>query len=124
VLRTRIQLSSPGLTGRPSIPETAMGTRQFYVYILASRIGGTLYIGVTNDLVRRVGEHKLKIAESFTKRYEVIRLVYFEVFDQIEQAIHREKRLKKWSRAWKISLIEKENPNWIDLYLKIAGGGG
>jgi putative endonuclease len=101
-----------------------MGARSFYVYILASRIGGTLYIGVTNDLVRRVGQHKLKIAESFTKRYEVGRLVYFEAFDQIEQAIRREKRLKKWSRAWKISLIEKDNPDWIDLYPEIAGGGG
>ena len=101
-----------------------MGARSFYVYILASRIGGTLYIGVTNDLIRRVGEHKLKTAESFTKRHEVTRLVYFENFDQIEQAIHREKRLKKWPRAWKISLIEKDNPNWIDLYPQVAGGGG
>ena len=101
-----------------------MGARSFYVYILASRIGGTLYIGVTNDLVRRVAQHKLKIAESFTKRHDVIRLVYFECFDQIDQAIHREKRLKKWPRAWKISLIEKDNPNWIDLYPEIAGGNG
>ena len=101
-----------------------MGARSFYVYILASRTGGTLYIGVTNDLIRRVAEHKLKIAESFTKRHEVTRLVYFEVFDQIEQAIRREKRLKKWTRTWKISLIEKDNPNWIDLYPEIAGGGG
>jgi putative endonuclease len=101
-----------------------MGSRSFYVYILASRIGGTLYIGVTNDLIRRVGEHKLKIAESFTKRHEVTRLVYFEIFDQVEQAIHREKRLKKWPRSWKISLIEKDNPNWIDLFPEIAGGGG
>jgi putative endonuclease len=101
-----------------------MGTRQFYVYILANRIGGTLYVGVTNDLIRRVGEHKLNIAESFTKRHDITRLVYFEAFDQIEQAIHREKRLKKWPRAWKISLIEKDNPNWIDLYPEIAGGGG
>ena len=101
-----------------------MEAPSFYVYILASRIGGTLYIGVTNDLIRRVGEHKLKIAESFTRRYDVVRLVYFEVFDQIEQAIHREKRLKKWPRAWKISLIEKDNPDWIDLYLEIAGGNG
>jgi putative endonuclease len=98
--------------------------RSFYAYILASRIGGTLYIGVTNDLVRRVAEHKLKIAESFTKRHEVTRLVYFECFDQVDQAIHREKRLKKWPRAWKISLIEKDNPDWIDLYPEIAGGNG
>jgi putative endonuclease len=101
-----------------------MGARQYYVYILANRIGGTLYTGVTNDLIRRVGEHKLKIAESFTKRHDVTRLVYFEVFDQIEQAIQREKRLKKWPRAWKISLIEKDNPDWIDLYPEIAGSGG
>src|SRR4051812_1712032 len=96
-----------------------MGARSYYVYILASRIGGTLYIGVTNDLIRRVGEHKLKIAEGFTKRQEVTRLVCFEAFDQIEQAIHREKRLKKWTRAWKIALIEKDNPDWIDLYRRL-----
>jgi putative endonuclease len=99
-----------------------MGTRSYYVYMLASRIGGTLYIGVTNDLIRRVAEHRLKVAESFTKRHDVVRLVYFECFDEIEQAIHREKRLKKWTRAWKISLIEKDNPDWIDLYPQIAGG--
>ena len=99
-----------------------MGARSFYVYILASRIGGTLYIVVTNDLVRRVYEHKSCVAESFTKRHEVNRLVYFECFDEIEQAIHREKRLKKWPRAWKTALIEKDNPNWIDLYPEIAGG--
>jgi putative endonuclease len=90
--------------------------------MLASRIGGTLYIGVTNDLVRRVYEHRLKAAESFTKRHDVVRLVYFECFDDVEQAIHREKRLKKWTRAWKISLIEKDNPDWIDLYPQIARG--
>jgi putative endonuclease len=95
--------------------------RSFYVYILASRIGGTLYIGVTNDLLRRVTEHKLKTAEGFTKKYGVDRLVYFEYFDHIEQAIHREKRLKKWPRAWKISLIEKDNPNRDDLFPSIAG---
>ncbi|UGY06261.1 GIY-YIG nuclease family protein [Bradyrhizobium quebecense] len=101
-----------------------MGTRSFYVYILASHIGGTLYIGVTNDLIRRVGEHKLKIADGFTKQYDVNRLVYFETFEDIEQAIRREKRLKKWPRAWKISLIEKDNPDWNDLYPEIAAGGG
>ena len=101
-----------------------MGARSYYVYILASRIGGTLYIGVTNDIVRRVGEHKLKLAEGFTKKHEVTRLVYFEAFDHIEHAIQREKRLKKWTRAWKIALIEKQNPDWIDLYPEIAGGGG
>ena len=114
-------MSSPDLIGRPGIPEALDGARSYYVYILASRIGGTRYIGVTNDLVHRMAEHKLKIAESFTKRHEVTRLVYFEIFDQIEQAIHREKRLKKWPRTWKISLIEKDNPDWIDLYPEIAG---
>jgi putative endonuclease len=99
-----------------------MGARSFYVYILASRIGGTLYIGVTDDLIRRVGEHRLKLAEGFTKKYEVARLVYFEQFEDIENAIKREKRLKKWNRAWKIRLIEEKNPNWDDLYSGIAGG--
>jgi putative endonuclease len=98
-----------------------MGARSFYVYILANRIGGTLYIGVTNDLVRRVAEHRLKPVESFTKKYEVDRLVYFEQFDDVENAIKREKRLKKWNRAWKIRLIEEFNPNWDDLYSGIAG---
>jgi putative endonuclease len=98
-----------------------MAARSFYVYILASRIGGTLYIGVTNDLVRRVAEHRLKLLESFTKKYEVVRLIYFEQFDDAENAIRREKRLKKWNRAWKIRLIEEFNPNWDDLYPAIAG---
>ncbi|MGY4575395.1 MULTISPECIES: GIY-YIG nuclease family protein [Bradyrhizobium] len=100
-----------------------MGARSYYVYILASHIGGTL-IGVTNDLIRRVGQHKLKLVEGFTEKYDVVRLVYFEQFDDPENAIRREKRLKKWRRAWKISLIEKDNPDWIDLYPEIAAGGG
>jgi putative endonuclease len=100
-----------------------MGARTFYVYILASKIGGTLYIGVTNDLIRRIAQHKTKMAEGFTKKYGVDRLVYFECFEDIEQAIHREKRLKKWPRAWKIRLIEEKNPNWSDLYPGIAGAG-
>jgi len=98
-----------------------MGPRNFYVYILASRIGGTLYIGVTNDLIRRVAEHRLKAVKSFTEKYAVERLVYFEQFDDPENAIKREKRLKKWDRAWKVRLIEEHNPNWNDLYPEIAG---
>jgi putative endonuclease len=98
-----------------------MAASSFYVYILASRIGGTLYIGVTNDLIRRVAEHRLKQARSFTKKYAVDRLVYFERFDDAENAIKREKRLKKYNRAWKIRLIEELNPNWDDLYASIAG---
>ena len=94
--------------------------RSYWVYILASKIGGTLYIGVTNDLVRRVYEHREKLAGGFTKKYQVARLVYFEQHDDIESAIRREKRLKKWNRAWKIRLIEENNPNWDDLYPSIA----
>ena len=94
----------------------------YYVYILASKIGGTLYIGVTNDLVRRVFEHKSKCVRGFTKQYDVVRPVYYEQYDNIEFAIQREKRLKKWNRQWKIRLIEERNPNWNDLYFEIAGG--
>jgi putative endonuclease len=98
-----------------------MGTgRTYWVYILASDIGGTLYVGVTNDLVRRVYEHRTDAIEGFSRRYAVHRLVYYEQFDQIEFAIQREKRLKKWNRAWKIALIETTNPNWIDLFPGIA----
>ena len=93
---------------------------QYCVYILASRIGGTLYIGVTSDLIRRVHEHRTKALKGFTSRYGVARLVYFEMFGDVEQAILREKQLKKWERAWKIRLVEEKNPNWIDLYPAIA----
>ena len=98
-----------------------MGSRSLYVYILASKVGGTLYIGVTSDLIRRVAEHRLKVVEGFTEKYDVIRLVHFEPFDDPENAIKREKRLKKWNRAWKVRLIEEHNPNWDDLYPGIAG---
>ena len=76
-----------------------MGARSFYVYILASRIGGTLYVGVTNDLIRRVAKHRLKLVDGFTKKYDVHRLVHFEQFDDVENAIKREKQLKRWNRA-------------------------
>ena len=91
-----------------------------YVYILASRRNGTLYVGVTSDLVRRVYEHRIGAAEGFTKEHDVKKLVHFEVFDDIETAIHREKRLKKWNRAWKLRLIERGNPDWDDLYETVA----
>ena len=94
--------------------------RHFWVYVLASRIGGTLYIGVTNDLARRVYQHREGMVDGFTKKYNVHRLVHFEQFDDAENAIRREKRLKAWNRAWKIRLIEASNPNWIDLYYQIA----
>jgi len=92
----------------------------YYVYILGSRVGGTLYIGVTNDLVRRVYEHKENLVKGFTKRYGVGLLVYFEQFGEVAAAIQREKQLKKWKRASKIQLIEEKNPNWDDLYPTIA----
>ena len=95
--------------------------RQFYVYILASRIGDTLYIGVTNDLTRRVFEHRAKEVAGFTKRYGVTRLVHFEIYEDVESAIVREKRLKKWNRAWKVRLIEEKNPNWDDLLPALLG---
>jgi putative endonuclease len=108
-------------SGQPSNLGREMGLdRCYWVYILASKLGGTLYIGVTNDLVRRVYIHRTGAVSGFTKKYNVHRLVYFEQFSEIEHAIRREKRLKKWSRAWKIQLIETANPNWDDLYPSIA----
>jgi putative endonuclease len=94
--------------------------KQYYVYILASKIGGTLYIGVTNNLIRRVYVHREKLAEGFTKKYGVAMLVYYEVHTEIEAAIVREKQMKKWNRAWKVRLIEETNPHWDDLYNQIA----
>ena len=90
--------------------------KTYYVYILANKRNGTLYIGVTNDLIRRVYEHKNNLVEGFTKRYFVHRLVYYEETGDINGAIKREKQLKKWNRKWKLELIEKKNPNWKDLY--------
>ena len=92
----------------------------YYVYLLASDRNGTLYLGVTNDIVRRVYEHKSKVVAGFTKRYAVDRLVWFEIYDDPSTAIAREKELKKWRRAWKIRLIEEQNPQWIDLYSQIS----
>jgi putative endonuclease len=92
----------------------------YYVYILASKKHGTLYIGVTNDLVRRVYEHKTKAVPGFTTRYGVDKLVLFEIYDDAASAIAREKELKKWRRDWKTRLIEEQNPNWDDLYLGIT----
>ena len=89
---------------------------QYFVYILASKKRGTLYIGVTNDLKHRVYEHKNNLIEGFTKKYSVHKLVYYERFNSIEYAIRREKRLKKLYRQEKIELIEQSNPQWRDLY--------
>ena len=93
-----------------------------YVYILASKPQGTLYVGVTNDLIRRVGEHKQGIVPGFTRRYGVHKLVYWEAFDDYEAAILREKKLKRWRRDWKRMLIEENNPHWADLIGQIAPG--
>ncbi len=94
-------------------------TKQPAVYILASGHNGTLYTGVTNDLVRRIWEHKADAAEGFTKRYGIHSLVWFEQHPTMPLAIEREKQLKKWRRAWKIALIEQTNPGWDDLYSAI-----
>ena len=91
-----------------------------YVYILASIKNGTLYTGVTSDLVKRVYEHKSKAIDGFSKQYNVDRLVYFEQHTTMPNAIQREKNIKHWSRKWKLNLIEKDNPDWNDLYDQIA----
>ena len=88
---------------------------KYYVYILASQRNGTLYIGMTNNLQRRVYEHKTGVIKGFTQKYGISMLIYFEEFQQVEQAIERENNLKKWKRAWKLRLIEEENPYWDDL---------
>lgn len=93
-----------------------MDIKQYYVYIMASNKNGTLYIGVTSDLVKRIYEHKNNLAKGFTQKYNVHKLVYLETCDNIEVAINREKQLKVWKRSWKIDLVEKNNPTWKDLY--------
>lgn len=93
----------------------------YFVYILASRRNGTLYVGVTNDVLRRTWEHKNDLAEGFTRKYGVHILVYYELYEDIAVAIAREKRLKRWNRAWKIKLIETNNSGWNDLYDRLLG---
>ncbi len=92
---------------------------QYFIYILASKKNGTLYIGITNNLIKRVYEHKNNLIKGFTQKYNIHQLVYYEVFNDVYEAITREKRLKKWKRQWKIELIRKFNPEWKDLYEKI-----
>ena len=110
-------LSSLGLTQGSS----KLARMAYFVYILASKKNGTLYIGVTNDLVRRVHEHKTHAVAGFTSQYDVDQLVWFDQTDSIETAIRTEKRLKGWKRDWKIALIEKTNPDWTDLYAGLLG---
>lgn len=95
----------------------------YFVYMLASKPYGTLYVGVTNDLIRRVTEHREELVHGFTKRYGVKQLVWFEQHGDVNEAIAREKRLKRWRRDWKIGLIEAENPRWADLYPGLVGMG-
>ena len=90
--------------------------KSYYVYILASKRNGTLYIGVTNSLVRRIYEHKNDLIDGFSKKYHIHILVYHQRFDDVTSAIQHEKRLKKWNRKWKLALIEENNPEWKDLY--------
>ncbi len=93
--------------------------KTFHVYMMASRKNGPIYIGLTSDLVNRVYEHKTEVYEGFTKKYNIKRLVYIEEYDYFDEAVRREKQLKKWNRAWKIELIERDNPNWYDLYYEL-----
>jgi len=90
--------------------------KTYYVYILASRPNGDLYIGVTSDLPKRVWQHKTKAVSGHSARYDIDKLVHFEVFEDAENAIRREKAMKKWNRDWKVQLIEENNPNWCDLH--------
>jgi putative endonuclease len=94
--------------------------KEFYVYILCSKRNGTLYTGVTSDLAKRVYEHKNNLVDGFTKKYNVHRLVWYEVHGFWESAFQREKQIKKWKRAWKLNLIEQNNPSWDDLYESIC----
>ena len=93
--------------------------RSFYVYILASQRNGTLYVGVTSDLARRVYEHRERLTPGFTAKYGVKTLVWYEDFPTADEAITAEKRIKRWRRSWKLALIEKMNPRWDDLYLTL-----
>ena len=94
-----------------------------HIYIMSNKKDGTLYIGVTTNLLKRVHEHKESFVDSFTKKYNLKNLVYFELLDDITEAIKREKQLKNWKREWKLELIEKENPEWNDLYSDLVAGG-
>lgn len=94
--------------------------KQYYVYILASQRNGTLYIGVSGNLSQRIDTHRNHTVSSFTAKYSVYRLVYFEVYDNPNEAINREKNVKKWKRDWKIHLIESVNPSWRDLSLEVC----
>jgi putative endonuclease len=95
--------------------------RSYWVYILASRPRGTLYIGVTNGIIRRVEQHRTGKASNFTRKYKVYLLVWFQEYGSVREAIQREKTMKEWPRDWRINLIEQDNPHWIDLYPTLPG---
>ena len=106
------------------MPETSISpgmAKVGCVYILASMTRGTLYVGVTSDLAGRIWEHSNGVKSGFASRYGVVRLVHFEIFDDISDAIAREKSLKKWRRKWKVELVEQDNPDWQDLYPQVLG---
>jgi putative endonuclease len=115
----RPPLVIPGLSRNPKEAKAVM--KRGFVYIMASRRNGTLYVGVTSDLIKRVYEHKSDIMDGFTKKYGVHALVYFEDCGDIETAIAREKQIKGWRRAYKTNVINKHNPQWDDLYPQILG---
>jgi putative endonuclease len=94
--------------------------KKFYVYILCNKRNGTLYIGVTSDLIKRIYEHKNNLVDGFTKKYNAHLLVWYETHETVEQAIIREKQIKKWNRNWKLALIERDNSGWNDLYEEIC----
>jgi putative endonuclease len=110
---------------RPVIPAKAgihrnQMQKQYFVYILTNKKNGTLYVGVSNDIIRRIYEHKNKLVDGFSKQYDLQNLVYYEIYDTAEQAIHREKCIKKWNREWKTKRINEFNPEWKDLYQQIT----
>jgi len=98
--------------------------KQYYIYIMSNKKNGTLYVGMTSSLIKRVYQHKNKVIDGFTKKYNLQKLVYYEIYDDPENAIKREKRLKLYLRQWKFDLIEKENPEWNDLYFNLLESFG
>jgi putative endonuclease len=117
--KCQLMVWGPVIPAKAGIQKASVN-KQPAVYILASKRNGTLYIGVTSELVKRVWEHKNNMVEGFTKRYNVHRLIWYELHANMESAITREKRLKNWKRKWKLELIERSNPKWLDLYYKIV----
>lgn len=94
-------------------------SKQFYVYILSNNSSNTLYIGISSNLQKRLWQHKNKLVEGFSKKYNLNKLVYYEIYEEVQQAITREKQLKKWKRCWKDDLVSKSNPTWVDLSVSL-----